>query len=117
MRAIRRISSGVVGAAVVMIVSSAWGQVTINEFVDDERTASATQVFPDTREFVELYNAGASAVDISGWQIIGKQIGSNFNLPAGSVHSYTLPGGSSIPAGGYFVMGAAGVPNVNYTPT
>lgn len=117
MRAIRKISSGAVGAAILMLVSSAWGQVTINEFVDDERTASAGQVTPDTREFVELYNAGASAVDISGWQIIGKQIGSNFNLPAGIVHSYTLPGGSSIPAGGYFVMGAAGVANVNYTPT
>src|SRR6478735_9173281 len=83
MRAIRRISRGVVGAAVLMIVSSAWGQITINEFVDDERTASAGQVFPDTREFVELYNAGGSAVDISGWKILAKQIGGNFGLGEG----------------------------------
>ena len=41
MRAIRRFSRGVVGAIVLTVVSSAWGQVTINEFVDDERTASA----------------------------------------------------------------------------
>lgn len=116
MRAIRRISCGAVGAAVLTIVSSAWGQITINEFVDDERTASAGQVTIDTREFVELYNAGASTVDLTGWQILAKQIGSNFNLPAGT-YTYTLPSGSSIGAGGYFVMGASGVANVNYTPT
>jgi hypothetical protein len=115
MRTIRRISSGVVGAAVLTIVSSAWAQVTINEFVDDERSAAASQI-ADTREFVELYNTGASTVDVSGWQILAKQIGANFNLPAGTF-TYTLPSGSTIPAGGYFVMGAAGVPNVNFTPT
>src|SRR3954470_24364389 len=108
MRAIRRISCGAVGAAGLTIASSVWGQITINEFVDDERTASAGQVTIDTREFVELYNAGASAVDLTGWQILAKQIGSNFNLPAGT-YTYTLPSGSSIGAGGYFVMGASGV--------
>ena len=118
MRAIRRISSGAAGAAVLLFVSSAWAQVTINEFVDDERTASAGQVAIDTREFVELYNAGASSVDISGWQILAKQIGSNFGGAEGvGVYTYTLPASTSIPAGGFFVMGAAGVPNVNYTPT
>jgi hypothetical protein len=117
MRAIRRISSGVVGAAVITIVSSAWAQVTINEFVDDERSAAASQI-TDTREFVELYNAGASSVDISGWQIVAKQIGTNFGAAEGTgVFTYTLPASTSISAGGYFVMGAAIVPNVNYTPT
>ncbi len=116
MRAIRRISRGVVGAAVLMVVSSAWGQVTINEFVDDERTAVANQVNPDTREFVELYNAGVSAVDISGWKLITKQIGSNFGLAAG-LKEYVIPASQSIPAGGYYVIGASGVANVNFTPT
>ena len=116
MRAIRRISSGVVGAALLLLASSAWAQITINELVDDERTASAGQVNPDTREFVELYNAGASAVDISGWTLTTKQIGGNFNLPAG-LKTYTVPAASSIPAGGYYVIGAASVPNVNFTPT
>jgi hypothetical protein len=99
-----------------MLVSSAWGQVTINEFVDDERTASAGQVNPDTREFVELYNAGASSVDISGWTLTSKQIGGNFNLPAG-LKTYTIPASQSIPSHGYYVIGAAGVANVNFTPT
>lgn len=117
MRAMRASFYAIVGATSLILSSGAVAQVVINEFVDDERTASAGQVAIDTREYVELYNAGASAVDISGWQIIGKQIGGNFNLPAGILHSYTLPGGSSVPAGGYFVMGASAVPNVNFTPT
>ena len=99
-----------------MIVSSALGQITINEFVDDERTASAGQVNPDMREFVELFNAGASAVDISGWTLTSKQIGANFNLPAGT-KTYTIPASQSIPAGGFYVIGAAAVANVNFTPT
>jgi hypothetical protein len=116
MNAIRRISRGVAGAALLLFASNAWAQVTINEYVDDERTASAGQVNPDTREFVELYNTGVSAVDISGWTITTKQLGSNFNLPAGT-KTYTIPASQSIPAGGFYVIGAAAVPNVNFTLT
>ena len=76
----------------------------------------AGQVNPDTREFVELYNAGGSAVDISGWTLTSKQIGSNFNLAAGT-KTYTIPASQSIPAGGFYVIGAAGVPNVNFPLT
>jgi lamin tail-like protein/PEP-CTERM motif-containing protein len=118
MKTIRKISCGALGAAVLMIASSAWAQITINEFVDDERTASAGQVFPDTREFVELYNAGGSAVDISGWKILAKQIGSNFGMAEGiGVFTYTLPAASSIPAGGFFVMRAPGVSVPGGVPT
>jgi hypothetical protein len=97
-----------VGTASLLCSSGAFAQVVINEFVDDERTASAGQVNPDTREFVELYNAGASAVDISGWTLSAKQIGSNFNLPAGTT-TYTIPAAQSIPAGGFYVIKNASV--------
>jgi hypothetical protein len=116
MRAMRASIYVIVGAASLVLSSSAIAQVTINEFVDDERTASAGQVNPDTREFVELFNAGGSSVDISGWTLTSKQIGANFNLPAGT-KTYTIPASQSIPAGGYYVIGAAGVANVNFTPT
>lgn len=43
-------------------------------------------------EFVELYNAGTSGVDLSGWQL------------AGGV-SFTIPNGTSLPGGEYLVIG------------
>ncbi len=53
-------------------------------------------------EFIELYNRGASAVDVGGWQL---DDGVNFTIPAGTI----------IPAGGYLVIGAnAAWLNANY---
>jgi hypothetical protein len=75
------------------------GQVVINEFAYDD---SGT----DDNEFVELFNAGASAVDISGWTVIGRD--------NGTVNpSATVPGGTILAPGAYYVIGNAAVPNVN----
>ena len=111
MTAIRAIASGIVGAAFLMTTSAGFGQIVINELVEDEQDFETTDITPDIREFVELYNSGASAVDISGWTI------GIWDLDTGSQGVVdTLPGGSSIPAGGYFVIGGAAVPNVDYSP-
>src|SRR5918994_493387 len=93
------------GMAIVLCAGRAFGQITINEVVEEERTN------PDTREFVELYNAGGSEVDISGWTIGTVQLSSG--MPSAT---YVLPNGSIIPASGYFVMGQPSVANVNYSP-
>ena len=47
---------------------------------------------PDPADWVELYNPGASAVDISGWQFQDESA------------AYTIPAATSIPAGGYLVI-------------
>ena len=47
--------------------------------------------------FIELYNSGASAVDISGWRISVDD-------------SYDIPAGTSIPAGGFWVLEEADFP-------
>lgn len=114
MRAIRAIVYGVVGAATLMMGATGFAQIVINEFVIDERTAGSGIIHPSTREFVELYNAGESAIDLSGWTLTTLQIGSNFGLPAGTA-TYTISSGS-IAANEYFVIGHAGVPNVDFTP-
>jgi hypothetical protein len=44
----------------------------------------------DAAEFVELYNASASAIDLSGWSLSG--------------FGFTFPAGSSIAAGAYLVV-------------
>ncbi len=58
-------------------------------------------------EWLELYNAGASSVDIGGWTL--RDDGSDSHVIAGSL---------VIPAGGYAVLGRNGDPGTNggYTP-
>lgn len=100
----------VLGLALFATATQVSAQITINELVVDQRAADSTAT-ADIREFVELYNAGATAVDIGGWSL------GVYNLTTGLLDfADTLPNGSSIPAGGYFVIGAPGVPNVNFSP-
>ncbi len=90
----------IIGVTATFLSHSATAQVVINEFqYDDLGTA-------DDREFVELFNAGPVAVDIGGWTIGGRDV-STTNPSA------TIPVGTSIPSGGYYVIGNAGVLNVN----
>ncbi|RLE37597.1 hypothetical protein DRJ12_02635, partial [Candidatus Acetothermia bacterium] len=62
-------------------------QVVINEVVYDPVGDEASG------EWVELYNAGGSSVDLSGWQLTDQD-----------GHTYDFPSGSSISAGGYLVV-------------
>ncbi|MGE0144536.1 MAG: lamin tail domain-containing protein [Planctomycetota bacterium] len=78
-------------------------QVVINEIQYDD---SGT----DDREYVELYNAGSGAVDISGWQLQSiDQVGPNV--------TYTVQAGTILAPGGYYVMGSGAVANVNQVLT
>jgi hypothetical protein len=45
-------------------------------------------------DWVELYNAGATPVDVSGWRFKDND----------DTHAYAIPSGTSLPAGGYFVL-------------
>ena len=56
-------------------------------------------------EYVELYNAGASAVDVSGWTLWAGT--SSLSKKA------EIPGGTLIPAGGFLVLGESGVSAAN----
>lgn len=112
MRITRKIAYVMLGAALWVTAPYAQGQVVINELVDDERGSGSGQI-TDTREFVELYNAGGSPVDISGWILNAINIGTTPGLAA----SYTIPAATSIPSHGYYVLGAASVANVNSSPT
>ena len=87
---------------VCALASPLAGQVTINEFVYDDSTA-------DDREFVELYNAGAQPVDLSNWMLECL----DGAYPNDDNPDYPIPPGAMIPAGGFYVMGSALVPNVD----
>jgi hypothetical protein len=93
------------GVATLCAVSGA--QVVINEIQYDDTGT-------DDREYVELYNKGTAAVDISGWIL------RSWDLTPGTDNNpdYVIPGavGSAttvIAPGGYYVMGSPLVANVN----
>jgi hypothetical protein len=81
---------------------AARAQVVINEFQYDD---SGT----DDREFVELFNSGIAPVDISGWVVAGE------DQTAGTAVIGTIPAGTTLAPGAYYVLGQAGVPNTNLT--
>jgi hypothetical protein len=88
-------------AVSAMLVAQAPGAIVINEFVYDDNST-------DDREFVELYNNGAAAVDISGWTVGGRDA-TTVNTSA------TIPAATMIGPGAYYVISNAGVLNSNQT--
>jgi hypothetical protein len=94
------LASACAGAIALFAAPAAFAQVVINEFQYDD---SGT----DDREFVELFNAGAAPIDISGWTVVGE------DQTAGSALMGTVPAATTLAPGAYFVIGNAGTPNVN----
>lgn len=69
--------------------------VIINQVMYDSPLNEKVTVRPYSHgEFLELYNAGNSAVSLGGWKLIG----------SGSTEKVTLPSTLSIPAGGYLLI-------------
>ena len=60
----------------------------------------------DDREFVELYNRTTEPQDVSGWKLDSESA-------SGPGPSYRLPANTVLPPRGYWVLGAASVPNVD----
>src|SRR5688500_10925062 len=97
-------------AAICAILSSwnaACAAIIINEVVYDDGGT-------DDREFVELYNNGASAVDISGWVVRNSD---TVAAPGDNNADFTIPATTSLAAGDYYVIGMTGVANVDLVVT
>jgi len=86
-------------ATTVFVPQSPSG-IVINELSYDDSST-------DDHEFVELYNASANSVDISGWQLIEEDGSST----SGNVH--TIAAGTILAPGDFWVVGDLNVPNVN----
>jgi hypothetical protein len=93
-------------------------QVVINEFSYDDTGT-------DDREFLELFNAGTTTVDISGWvvqNIDGAWTAScpfppTTSTPCDNNADFTIPPGTLLGPGAFWVIGMAAVPNVNQVTT
>ncbi len=89
-------------AALLFAVPAASQAVVINEILYDNAGA-------DDREFVELYNASKSPVDISAWEL---RLWDQRNATTYK-RKYTIPANTKIAAGGFYVMGTSKVAGVN----
>ncbi len=74
----------------------------INELMADNETA-VTDDLGQVSDWVELYNAGEVALDLSG-----VTLSDDWTQPA----LYTLPDGTTLEAGGYLVLWADGLPDL-----
>jgi len=75
-------------------------QVLINEFLAKNVTTNPDMCdYDDFSDWIELYNSGSSAVDLSGYYLTG-----NLTKPT----KWAIPSGTSIPANGYLLFWADG---------
>jgi hypothetical protein len=86
-------------ACLLQGIGTSTAPVVINEFLYDHTGT-------DDREFVELYNRSGAAVDIGGWMLAAED-------PTTTNPTYTIPMGTMLAAGDYYVLGSALVPNVD----
>ncbi|WP_022890360.1 lamin tail domain-containing protein [Agromyces italicus] len=86
-------ASGLAVAASPSLATAAEAGVVVNEIVYDDVVAGAV-------DSVELFNAGASSVDLSGWKVFDDQ-----REEAG-----VIPAGTSLAAGGFLVLEKDGAP-------
>ncbi len=92
--------------ACLVIISpfAANGAVVINELDYDN-------IGTDTAEFLELYNDGATSIDISGY-LVGF-INGNGNVFYNQV--VTIPAATTLAPGAYYVIGSTNVVGANFT--
>jgi hypothetical protein len=111
MKAIRCFALCIVAIGFLAADHTLHGQaIVINEVVEDEQDFETTDISPDTREFVELYNSGTTPIDLAGWTLAFYDLALGLDLTEDVV-----PSGTVAP-GGFFVIGGSAVPNVNYSP-
>jgi hypothetical protein len=53
-------------------------------------------------EFVELYNPGSSALDVSGWKVVYRSAAGTSDTTLA-----TIPAGTTIAAGGFYLLGGS----------
>src|SRR4051794_13556693 len=108
MTTIRKIALVMSGALVWAASSSAFGQIVINELVEDEQDFESTQIAPDTRDFIELYNAGNAAVNIGGWQLNYYQLGASAGTGSYFATADNITAGTMLAPHAYYVLGNDG---------
>ena len=87
------------GVATLKCVPTSGGssaQIRVNELMTGSTGAASN-------EFVELFNAGSSAADVGGFKVAYRS-----SAGTSDISLATIPAGTSIPAGGFYLLGGSG---------
>jgi Lamin Tail Domain/Collagen triple helix repeat (20 copies) len=87
------------GVATLKCVASGGGssaEIQVNEFMTGSSGAASN-------EFVELVNAGSSAADVGGFKVAYRS-----STGTSDITLATIPSGTSIPAGGFYLLAGSG---------
>ena len=87
------------GVATLKCVPTGGGssaQIRVNELMTGSTGAASN-------EFVELFNAGSSAADVGGFKVAYRS-----SAGTSDITLVTIPAGTSIPAGGFYLLGGSG---------
>jgi lamin tail-like protein/collagen triple helix repeat protein len=71
-------------------------EIRVNELMTGSTGAASN-------EFVELFNAGSSAADVGGFKVAYRS-----SAGTSDITLVTIPAGTSIPAGGFYLLGGSG---------
>ena len=71
-------------------------QIRVNELMTGSTGAASN-------EFVELFNAGSSAADVGGFKVAYRS-----SAGTSDITLVTIPAGTNIPAGGFYLLGGSG---------
>ena len=86
------------GVATLKCVPTGGGsaQIRVNELMTGSTSAASN-------EFVELFNAGSSAADVGGFKVAYRS-----SAGTSDITLVTIPAGTNIPAGGFYLLGGSG---------
>lgn len=85
-------------AATLLVSGIAGAQVYVNEY-SCSNMSGPTDAFGDRNDWLELYNSGSSAYDLSGFFLSDNP---------GNLQKWEIPAGATVPAGGYTVIQFSG---------
>jgi len=88
-----------VGVATLKCVPTGGGssaEIRVNELMTGSAGAASN-------EFVELFNAGSSSADVGGFKVAYRS-----SAGTSDITLVTIPAGTSIPAGGFYLLGGSG---------
>lgn len=86
-------------AFLLLVSTLAKAQISINEFLASNNLINQDPDFQSFADWVELYNAGSSDVDLGGWWL-----SDDADLP----EKWVFPAGTTLPANGFLLIWADG---------
>ena len=101
-----RFSRYIILIVFLAIAKIASAQVVINEITASNASGIQDEQFDDTPDWIELYNAGATAVDLSGHFLTDN---------AGDSTKWQIPAGTTISAGGFLLFWADDTDTLTHT--